>query len=138
MLKSSGKGTIVKNEDLGQETALAVYLEPSSGSNAVAIRTVALTLFAKLAVAIYEAAMSDLQRAWAKSKLGLVHEPFIELEEDEQHAEQVSELPEHLDDDSSPASSASSVSSTGTIIPTPTQRLFARPQGYSCPSASHV
>lgn len=77
--------------------------------------------------------MSDLRRAWAKSKLGLVPEPFMELEEEEelkqedQAGDQVPELPEHTDDDSS---SASSMSSTGTIIPTPSQRLFARPQGY--------
>lgn len=74
------------------------------------------------------AAMSDLQRSWAKSKLGLTPEPFTQVEEeDEQNGDQVAELPEHVDDDSS---SASSVSSTGTIIPTPSQRLFARPQGY--------
>lgn len=73
------------------------------------------------------AAMSDLQRSWAKSKLGLTPEPFTQVEEeDEQNGDQVAELPEHVDDDSS---SASSVSSTGTIIPTPSQRLFARPQG---------
>ncbi|KAK2592872.1 Protein phosphatase methylesterase 1 [Conoideocrella luteorostrata] len=72
--------------------------------------------------------MSDLQRAWAKSKLGLVPEPFMEFEEDneEQNGDQLPELPEHVDDDSS---SASSVSSAGTIIPTPSQKLFARPQG---------
>ncbi|QYT02377.1 Protein phosphatase methylesterase 1 [Trichoderma simmonsii] len=68
--------------------------------------------------------MSDLQRAWAKSKLGLAPEPFEELDEAEEDT--VPELPEGLDDDSS---SASSVSSTGTIIPTPSQKLFARPQG---------
>ncbi|RFU73887.1 phosphatase methylesterase 1 [Trichoderma arundinaceum] len=71
--------------------------------------------------------MSDLQRAWARSKLGLAPEPFEELDEAEE--DQVPELPEGVDDDSSSASSASSVSSTGTIIPTPSQRLFARPQG---------
>jgi protein phosphatase methylesterase 1 len=74
--------------------------------------------------------MSDLQRAWAKSKLGLAPDPLLELEGDEERdqiGDQVPELPEHMDDDSS---SASSVSSTGTIIPTPSQRLFARPQGY--------
>lgn len=72
----------------------------------------------------YGAIMSDLQRAWAKQKLGLAPEPFEELDEAEE--DQVPELPEGLDDDSS---SASSVSSTGTIIPTPSQKLFARPQG---------
>ncbi|KAH8129513.1 protein phosphatase methylesterase 1 [Trichoderma asperellum] len=71
--------------------------------------------------------MSDLQRAWARSKLGIPPEPFEELDEAEE--DQVTELPEAVDDDSSSASSASSVSSTGTIIPTPSQKLFARPQG---------
>ncbi|KAJ6445958.1 carboxylesterase-mitochondrial 37S ribosomal protein YmS2 [Purpureocillium lavendulum] len=71
--------------------------------------------------------MSDLQRAWARSKLGVAHEPFGGLAEvEEAEADQVPELPEHPDDDSS---SASSVSSTGTIIPTPSQKLFARPEG---------
>ncbi len=79
--------------------------------------------------------MSDLQRAWAKAKLGLVHDPLTELDEDgdedgdDQRDERdaVPELPEHAVDDDS--SSASSVSSTGTIIPTPSQKLFARPEG---------
>ncbi|KAM4059811.1 alpha/beta hydrolase family protein [Hirsutella rhossiliensis] len=78
--------------------------------------------------------MSDLQRAWAKAKLGLGHDPLGELDEEaegEMGGERrgrdvVPELPEHVDDDSS---SASSVSSTGTIIPTPSQKLFARPEG---------
>ncbi|KZZ96051.1 Protein phosphatase methylesterase, eukaryotic [Moelleriella libera RCEF 2490] len=70
--------------------------------------------------------MSDLQRAWAKSKIGLMPEPFMEEDLDAEHEDQLPDLPEHVDDDSS---SASSVSSTGTIIPTPSQRLFARPQG---------
>ncbi|KAK6958144.1 Protein phosphatase methylesterase 1 [Daldinia eschscholtzii] len=69
--------------------------------------------------------MSDLQRAWAKNRLAaLPPESFDERDEDE--ADQVSELPEHPDDDSS---SASSASSTGTVIPSPSQNLFARPQG---------
>lgn len=83
--------------------------------------------------------MSDLQRAWAKQKLGLMPEPFMELDEEEeeegQAGDQVPELPEHMDDDSS---SASSVSSTGTIIPTPSQKLFARPQGYDLTSYSYL
>ena len=70
--------------------------------------------------------MSELQRAWARSKLGLPGDGFHEANEEEEH-DQVAELPEHVDDDSS---SASSVSSTGTIIPSPNQKLFARPQGY--------
>lgn len=74
--------------------------------------------------------MSDLQRAWAKAKLGFAHDPLDELDEDAEGDKRgrdvVPELPEHVDDDSS---SASSVSSTGTIIPTPSQKLFARPEG---------
>ncbi|KAI1776507.1 protein phosphatase methylesterase [Hypoxylon cercidicola] len=69
--------------------------------------------------------MSDLQKAWAKNRLSaLPAESFDEMEEDE--ADHVPELPEHPDDDSS---SASSASSTGTVIPSPSQNLFARPQG---------
>lgn len=71
--------------------------------------------------------MSDLQRAWAKSKLGSHPEPFDELEEEAEN--QLTELPDVADDDSSSASSASSVSSTGTVVPTPNQNLFARPHG---------
>ena len=69
--------------------------------------------------------MSDLQRAWAKAKLNIPGEPLMEFN-DEAEMDDVPELPEHVDDDSS---SASSMSSTGTIIPSPTQKLFARPQG---------
>jgi protein phosphatase methylesterase 1 len=73
--------------------------------------------------------MSDLQRAWAKNRLtGIPVETFDEHEEDE--IGQLPELPDHFDDDSS---SASSASSTGTIIPSPSQNLFARPQGYKPP-----
>ncbi|KAI6087109.1 protein phosphatase methylesterase [Hypoxylon rubiginosum] len=70
--------------------------------------------------------MSDLQKAWAKNRLSaLPAEIFDEMEEDE--ADHVPELPEHTTDDDS--SSASSASSTGTVIPSPSQNLFARPQG---------
>ncbi|KAI0404936.1 Alpha/Beta hydrolase protein [Xylaria palmicola] len=69
--------------------------------------------------------MSDLQKAWAKNRLGgMPIETFDEREEEEMGS--VPELPEHVDDDSS---SASSASSTGTVIPSPSQNLFARPQG---------
>ncbi|KAI0387255.1 protein phosphatase methylesterase [Hypomontagnella monticulosa] len=69
--------------------------------------------------------MSDLQKAWAKNRLSaLPAESFDEREEDEN--DRIFELPEHPDDDSS---SASSASSTGTVIPSPSQNLFARPQG---------
>ncbi|KAH6898647.1 Alpha/Beta hydrolase protein [Thelonectria olida] len=74
--------------------------------------------------------MSDLQRAWAKAKVGIQSDYFNELDE-EPEADQVSDLREPVDDDSSSASSASSVSSTGTVIPSPNQRLFARPQGFA-------
>lgn len=70
--------------------------------------------------------MSDLQRAWARAKLGIQNDMFNELDEEEAETDQLSELPEAVDDDSS---SASSVSSTGTVIPSPNQKLFARPQG---------
>lgn len=71
--------------------------------------------------------MSDLQKAWAKNRLGAM--PFETFDEQEEEIGSVSELPEHFDDDSSSASSASSASSTGTIIPSPSQNLFARAQG---------
>lgn len=78
-------------------------------------------------------AMSDLQKAWAKNRLGTVPaETFDEREEEEEEEEEmdvVPEMPEHFDDDSSSASSASSASSTGTVIPSPSQNLFARSQG---------
>ncbi|KAI1436340.1 Alpha/Beta hydrolase protein [Xylaria sp. CBS 124048] len=76
--------------------------------------------------------MSDLQKAWARTRLGaLPGETLVEYEEEEEDEESNSisdlpELPEHADDDSS---SASSASSTGTVIPSPQQNLFARPQG---------
>ncbi|KAI8947149.1 Alpha/Beta hydrolase protein [Xylaria longipes] len=72
--------------------------------------------------------MSDLQKAWAKNRLGpMPAETFDEREEEE--IDTVPEISEHFDDDSSSASSASSASSTGTVIPSPSQNLFARPQG---------
>lgn len=69
--------------------------------------------------------MSDLQRAWAKAKLGIAQDAFDEAEEEQGGLEPA----DAADDDSSSASSASSVSSTGTIVPTANQRLFARPNG---------
>ena len=74
-------------------------------------------------------AMSDLQKAWAKNKLGVLPDALEEAQEAEEAANSLGELHEAPDDDSSSASSASSVSSTGTIVPTANQRLFARPQG---------
>lgn len=75
--------------------------------------------------------MSDLQKAWAKKKMEMSNaDVFNELDEEEEEAEEengrIGELPEILDDDSS---SASSASSTGTVVPTPSRKLFARPLG---------
>lgn len=84
--------------------------------------------------------MSELQRSFAKAKLaGLPFEPPLPpshlyendgiLEEDE--TDDLRPVPESTqDDDSSSASSASSASSTGTIRPSPSKHLFARPKGF--------
>lgn len=84
--------------------------------------------------------MSDLQRSFAKAKLaGLPFEPPLppnalqeQYEEDEEgENDDLKPLPESIpDDDSSSASSASSASSTGTIRPSPSKHLFARPKGF--------
>ncbi|CAH0049533.1 unnamed protein product [Clonostachys solani] len=71
--------------------------------------------------------MSELQRAWARQKVGFPQDVFIE-EDEYQESDQLGDLPDQMDDDSS---SASSVSSTGTIIPSPNQKLFARPQSFA-------
>ena len=93
--------------------------------------------------------MSELQRSFAKAKLaGLPFEPPLphyaspgidsEVDaEEEEEGEQEEELDDlkplpdrrSTDDDSSSASSASSASSTGTIKPSPSKHLFARPKG---------
>lgn len=70
--------------------------------------------------------MSDLQRVWARSKLG-IQNGMLSEEDEEVGGDTLPELPEIVDDNSS---SASSVSSTGTVIPSPNQNLFARPLGY--------
>lgn len=69
--------------------------------------------------------MSELQRKWAKAKLKNME--LHDLEEVRESGDHVPGLPEFVDGDDS--SSASSASSTGTIIPSPSQNLFARPQG---------
>ena len=83
--------------------------------------------------------MSDLQRSFAKAKLaglplapppppGILQE---EYEEEDDENDDLKPLPESTpDDDSSSASSASSASSTGTIRPSPSKHLFARPKGF--------
>ena len=81
--------------------------------------------------------MSDLQRSFAKAKLaGLPFEPplppmHVEDDEGEDEVDDLKPLPDPTqDDDSSSASSASSASSTGTIRPSPSKHLFARPKGF--------
>ena len=81
--------------------------------------------------------MSDLQRSFAKAKLaGLPFEPplpptHVEEDEGEDEVDDLKPLPDPTqDDDSSSASSASSASSTGTIRPSPSKHLFARPKGF--------
>lgn len=81
--------------------------------------------------------MSDLQRSFAKAKLaGLPFEPPHQLyendeEDQEEEMDDLKPLPDATqDDDSSSASSASSASSTGTIRPSPSKHLFARPKGF--------
>ncbi|KAL9105125.1 MAG: hypothetical protein Q9163_000043 [Psora crenata] len=91
--------------------------------------------------------MSELQRSFAKAKLaGLPLEPpfpssLSDLPDgtDEQADEFRPLLPEQSpDDDSSSASSASSASSTGTIRPSPSKHLFARPRGILYPEYAHA
>ena len=89
--------------------------------------------------------MSHLQRSFAKAKLaGLPFEPPLppnQLLEDEEEDEvdEMKPLPESTqDDDSSSASSASSASSTGTIRPSPSKHLFARPKGFVLSPDVHV
>lgn len=91
-------------------------------------------------VNINKSIMSDLQRQFAKAKLsGLPFDPPMpagyinEENEDDDYAENddLRPLPEpSAEDDSSSASSASSASSTGTIRPSPSKHLFARPKGF--------
>jgi len=72
--------------------------------------------------------MSELQRHWAKAKLSnLPADTFNEEDEEQDTVGHLSDLQiEHPDDDSS---SASSASSTGTVIPEISRNLFARPNG---------
>ena len=74
--------------------------------------------------------MSDLQRSFVKAKLAdLPLEPPMpqDVAEEEDEQDDLRPLPEPHDDDSS---SASSASSTGTIKPSPSKHLFARPKGF--------
>ncbi|KFY73029.1 hypothetical protein V499_06847 [Pseudogymnoascus sp. VKM F-103] len=86
--------------------------------------------------------MSELQRAFAKAKLAglppVLPEPLVDLDEQGEERDAFPELStERSDDDSSSASSASSASSTGTIRPTSSGRLFARPMGSPNRSPAH-
>ncbi|KAK3983922.1 Alpha/Beta hydrolase protein [Cladorrhinum sp. PSN332] len=77
--------------------------------------------------------MSELQKKWAKARLDhSMHAatvPEFENEEEDQFGSfsPATSWPATPQDDDS--SSASSVSSTGTVIPSPGRALFARPQG---------
>jgi hypothetical protein len=78
--------------------------------------------------------MSELQRAFAKAKLSglppVIPNPLVDipLDEEDEETDGFGELlSEQRDDDSSSASSASSASSTGTIRPSHSNKLFARP-----------
>lgn len=73
--------------------------------------------------------MSDLQRAFAKAKLAsLPPEPpmILDMEEEGEENDNFGEMQSHDDD----SSSASSASSTGTIRPSASKHLFARPKGF--------
>lgn len=70
--------------------------------------------------------MSELQRQWAKNKRSNLV-PFNEEDEKQDSLSTLSDLKHELPDDDS--SSASSASSTGTIIPEVSRNLFARPNG---------
>ncbi|KAI9879684.1 MAG: Protein phosphatase methylesterase 1 [Pleopsidium flavum] len=81
--------------------------------------------------------MSDLQRAFAKAKLAaLPPEPpmLLDTEEQEEGSDSFGEINRESHDDDS--SSASSASSTGTIRPSATKHLFAKPKG--SPSAKRA
>ncbi|CAK7264776.1 Protein phosphatase methylesterase 1 [Sporothrix epigloea] len=70
--------------------------------------------------------MSELQRRWAKAKLDAKQGGAgSSLFEEDEGTDSLAHV---IDDDS--ASSASSVSSTGTIVPSTSQHLFIRPPGF--------
>ena len=94
--------------------------------------------------------MSELQRSFAKAKLaGLPFQPPLpqttahgldgeegEGDVDDDPRDDLMPPPDRRstdDDSSSSASSASSASSTGTIKPSPSKHLFARPKGLVIP-----
>lgn len=93
--------------------------------------------------------MSELQKKWAKARLGnqalgqppaeiptaTVMPEFNEADEDREMAGPSPGGGFPFDDDSS---SASSVSSTGTVIPSPGRALFARPQGFASRSMDPI
>ncbi|CCC06015.1 hypothetical protein SMACR_00231 [Sordaria macrospora] len=94
--------------------------------------------------------MSELQKKWAKARLGsqalgqppaeiptATTMPVPEFNEADEDREVAGPSPGGFpfDDDSS---SASSVSSTGTVIPSPGRALFARPQGFASRSMDPI
>lgn len=85
--------------------------------------------------------MSDLQKKWAKTKIStamhtMAPPPLPELGESDEDRFGAGSVPNTPQDDDS--SSASSMSSTGTVIPSPGRALFARPQGYTRPPSSRA
>ncbi|KAK1774142.1 Alpha/Beta hydrolase protein [Copromyces sp. CBS 386.78] len=95
-------------------------------------------------------AMSELQKKWAKARLGsqalgqppaeiptATTMPVPEFNEADEDRDMAGPNPGGFpfDDDSS---SASSVSSTGTVIPSPGRALFARPQGFASRSMDPI
>ncbi|EAA35911.2 protein phosphatase methylesterase [Neurospora crassa] len=92
--------------------------------------------------------MSELQKQWAKARLGSqalgqppaempITTTMPEFNEADEDKEMAGPSPGGFpfDDDSS---SASSVSSTGTVIPSPGRALFARPQGFASRSMDPI
>ncbi|TLS28330.1 hypothetical protein PpBr36_01163 [Pyricularia pennisetigena] len=88
--------------------------------------------------------MSELQKKWAKARVDpMASTPHFDeaneqnaptyhiQQQPKDHLEETGNVPELLDFPEDDSSSASSASSTGTIVPSVQQNLFARPQGVS-------
>lgn len=65
--------------------------------------------------------MSDLQKAFVKSRLAKLPPELPLMEDDESSSPDPHGVSAHHDDDSS------STSSAGTVVPSPNRHLFARP-----------
>lgn len=72
--------------------------------------------------------MSDLQKSFAKAHISRLPPdlPPLTLDERDEYDDEINDLPPTSPNDSS--SSASSASSTGTIVPSPSRKLFERPK----------